>query len=588
MQKKRSLKGTIILVVLLFICLPFLLFGTYYNSIYSNTLTEHAEKFLTTSIEIINRDIERNFQFTNDTSMNFLADKVLREKLNEYINTSNPYIKNQLKYEIERQLQFSLNFNSLWREKLLNTIFIFIDKENYFSITRNIPNDELAITHTKIFQNSNSMEGQSVFIPSPNLSNTIYFIRTINDLEQFKPIGKMILGLDSSKFNEVDDTLIQYDNILTFTFSDKGTIFFHSNKAQIGQKINDNLFNQRNQSNIFEYTIDDEIYYMRIIKIDKYNLYSAIGIPKNEVLSDAIDAKHSYYITLFIVLFSSLIMGTVIFSKITKPLVLITNTVQKIKEGDFHNKLPSFKYQELNKLSMVFNQMIEKLDFSINQVYKKQLLLQEAELKMLQSQVNPHFLFNVLDTISWEAVMNGQPHIQELLTSLAELIRHNIAFSNKETITIAEELGYINYYLQLQKARFEDKLSVTINIENQELEKYYIPKLSIHPFIDNAIVHGIEPKDSDGLVQLNIYTRSNDLICEIIDNGIGFDPTHKKTPDNDHEHNKHNHIGIINIEKRIQLLYGQPYGIEINSTLNSGTKIVITLPIIKDGEYKHV
>ncbi len=284
MHKKRSLKKTITAMVLFFTCLPFLFFGTYYNLTFSNTLTKNAENFLTTSMEIMKRDIERNFQFINDTSMNFLADKVLRKNLIEYKalnHSTNPYRKNQLKYDIERQLQFALNFNSLWQEKkLINTIFIFVDDDNYFSIIRDIPNNSTITAHQELFQESATMDNQYMFAPSKYDSNTLYFIRVINDLEQFKPIGKIILSLDCSKLNELDNTLIQYNHVKTFTFSNDRTVFFHSDSIEIGKKIDESIFNLRNKTGIFEYKIDNDIYYMRMAKIKDYDLYTAIGIPK--------------------------------------------------------------------------------------------------------------------------------------------------------------------------------------------------------------------------------------------------------------------------------------------------------------------
>ncbi|GKX27958.1 hypothetical protein SH1V18_04380 [Vallitalea longa] len=581
MYKKQSLKRVITVMVLFFTCLPFLFFGTYYNLTFSNTLNKNAENFLTTSMEIMKRDIERNFQFTNDTSMNFLADKILREYLKEYARSNNPYTRNQLRYEIERRLQSSLNFNSLWREKLINGIFIFVDRENYFSILRDIPTDDIVETNKELFGESENFDKQFTFSPPRNDLNTIYFIRAINDLEQFKPIGKIILSIDCRKLNEIDETFIQYNNIKTFTFSDDSTVYFHSDSLDIGKTIDEKIYANRNENNIFELKINDEVHYMRIAKINDYNLYTAIGIPKKEVMRDLMKTQRNYYITISIILLLSLILGTIISSNIIKPVSMITKASRRISDGNYKNKLPEFNYRELNQLSTVFNQMIEKLDFSINQVYKKQLLLQEAELKMLQSQINPHFLFNVLDTISWEAVMNGQNKIQEMLNSLAQLIRSNIDFSNREIITISEELNYINYYVHLQQTRFEDKLSITINIKDNEIEKLYIPKLSIQPFIDNAIVHGIEPKDSMGHIQVALYEKANNMICEITDDGVGFDTSVNNKSKNK---TKHNHIGIINVKKRINLLYGEPYGIDIISEPDKGTKVVITLPIVKDGD----
>ncbi len=562
-------------------------FGFYYNAVFSNTLEKNADRFLSTSIDIIRKDIDRNFEFTNDTSMNFLADKLLREKLNDYIAASDIQRRNQLKYEIERQMQFALNFNSLWREKLIDTVFIFVDDEHFFNVTRSIPDSTTNTLHQQIYQASLQMEDQSKIFPSPAPADNIYFVRTINDLEQFKPIGKMIMSLNTQNFNKVDASLIHYEGIITFTFNETGTVFFHSDQALTGTVIDQDLYARRASDDIFEYAIKDSTYYMKIIPIKNHNLFSAIGIPKEQVLSESLAVRRNYLLTLSLVMVSSISIALLIFRRITQPLVLITDATQKIINGDYKSELPGFRYRELNHVSLAFNQMLQRLDHLINQVLKKQLLIQETELKMLQAQVNPHFLFNVLDTISWEATMSGQVHIQELLSSLAELIRHNILFSKKEVITVQDELDYIDYYLQLQKARFEDKISFDLTLENESLKQCYIPKLSLQPFIDNAIVHGIEPGNKNGHIHLSIREEEGSLLCQVSDDGIGFDyeaSRLKLQNDDSDQDSKHTHIGIINIVKRIHILYGDQYGITIDSSPGKGTRVLMTLPIKTEGD----
>lgn len=309
-------------------------------------------------------------------------------------------------------------------------------------------------------------------------------------------------------------------------------------------------------------------------------MYTAIGIPKGQVLEDALRTQQHYYLVIGVILLLSLILGTIIASVIIKPLGIITKTTKKVREGNFHHKLPIFHYKELDELGTVYNQMTDKVDYLINQVYKKQLLLQDAELEMLQSQVNPHFLFNVLDTISWEAIMNGQEEIHKMLNNLAELIRRNIVFSKREMILIEEELRYIDYYVQLQQFRFEDQLVVDITLEDEELNKRYIPKLSLQPFIDNAIVHGIEPKDGIGHVSLHIATSEDMLMCTIKDDGVGYDTSVPIEPEG--HKSKHNHIGIMNVRKRIELLCGDRYTWRITSKIGEGTLVEIGLPIIEE------
>lgn len=168
------------------------------------------------------------------------------------------------------------------------------------------------------------------------------------------------------------------------------------------------------------------------------------------------------------------------------------------------------------------------------------------------------------------------------MSNLAQLLRANITHKHEQTISFREELRYVRYYLELQKERFGDSLTYSIDLEDLSILDYSIPKLTIQPLVENSIVHGLEPKRGGGAVRIGIWEEEDAIYIRITDDGVGFDASqltldiHSNTPAGA----SHNHIALSNIARRIQLLYGSKYGMEIVSSPGNGTTITVTIPAL--------
>jgi sensor histidine kinase YesM len=169
----------------------------------------------------------------------------------------------------------------------------------------------------------------------------------------------------------------------------------------------------------------------------------------------------------------------------------------------------------------------------------------------------------------------GQKDTSQMITDLARLLRSNVGHQGDQKVTIAQELEYVQYYLNLQKVRFTDKLSYEIDYEDNAILQYYLPKLTIQPLVENCIVHGLENKRDGGKVEVRIWEKDEELNISVSDNGTGFDTTSL----NDSQLNpSHNHVALSNIKKRIKLLYGDKGDLHVSSTPGYGTKILVVLP----------
>ena len=280
-------------------------------------------------------------------------------------------------------------------------------------------------------------------------------------------------------------------------------------------------------------------------------------------------------------LFISLIISESI-SKPIKQLGMITNQVAK---GDLSVRSDIQNGAEVKVLSDSLNIMIEKLSNLIETVKSEQTSLREAELRLLQEQINPHFLYNTLDTIIWLAETNKSETVIDMVSSLSAYFRSSLS-KGKNIVTLNDEITHVRSYLSIQKLRYGDILEYEINIPD-ELTYCRVPKITLQPLVENALYHGIKNKRGKGRIEIRGIFKDNSLILSIEDNGLGMKPDRLKQViegiyDND-ENNK-NFFGLYNVNKRIQLYYGTEFGIRMESIYGEGARVEVVIPFSTDKE----
>jgi two-component system sensor histidine kinase YesM len=529
-------------------------------------------------IQETNNNIESQLNLANNTSMLILSNETIQNNLEVNFEKDNLYLNAKTKSNIEEQLRNELRFNYAWDTKLLNAVYLLKqdDPENYYGVARYFQNTEFIENRLKILANYYDVNSNKLIIPPSYENQTIYFIRNVERVNLSKLNYSLILEINENILSSSFDNLIKYKKAEEFIIDQSGIIVSHTNKLMLGSKADSTFLNLNNTTLTTELKINNTLYIASSKKIKDYNLTSIIILPKNLILTDLRKILSSYLLVaaVFIIIFLSI--GISLSSKITKPINDLVNNIFQLGQGDFTVKMPQYKEYELNQISDTFNNMTDKIHELFNDIYKKQLLLKESELKSLQSQINPHFLFNVLLSISWQAKMSGNEDVYQMVTSLSNLLRANIYLTGKEKITIRQEFEYINYYLFLQKARFQDKIEFILQELSDDVMDYYLPKLAIQSMVENAVIHGLENKLSNGFLKISLNINVDSLYFTIEDNGVGFDAYTVKNID------KSAHIGLYNVNKRIQLLYGDEYGISIESEINKGSKITIHIPIDKE------
>ena len=323
--------------------------------------------------------------------------------------------------------------------------------------------------------------------------------------------------------------------------------------------------------------------------LDKYTYYYT-KIPANEnwylctkVETANLTKETSSFIlmlTSLLVLFTLITIVVCIYlsRSITKPISNLNETMQKAS-SNLQIVADKSDIEEINSLSYSFNQLIQKIDNLLKQIKEDAKLQRQSEIKVLQAQINPHFLYNTLDALNWKALQHQDAEMTTLIRSLCDFYR--ISLSNgDEFIPIKDEIKHVECYLKIQSIRFKNQFTYDLEVEPHLLSMYCL-KILLQPLIENAITHGLRPLDHPGEIHIRIFTQENNIIMTVEDNGVGMSDQMLDEVKNGLSNQALHKYGLYNINQRIRLTYGETYGIHIQSQLNSGTKVTVTIPQIK-------
>lgn len=268
---------------------------------------------------------------------------------------------------------------------------------------------------------------------------------------------------------------------------------------------------------------------------------------------------------------------------LTIPLRMLSAQMQKTGEGDFHARIDAEGSIEIRKLSESFNSMVSHIDQLIKRTYVAELNEKDARLAALEAQLNPHFLYNTLQAVSTEALINDQPQIHRMITSLASNLRYTI--KSDTLVPLKREMDYVNDYIFLQKIRMDDALEFHSDIDPATVD-CLIPKISIQTLVENSIIHGKSGKTDALIVTVSSQLNDNTVTIKVRDNGRGIAPQQleKLYADFDLQKStgKNGGIGLANLHSRIGILYERPASMEIHTLENAYTEIILSLPATKE------
>ena len=290
-----------------------------------------------------------------------------------------------------------------------------------------------------------------------------------------------------------------------------------------------------------------------------------------------------------IITFSGILVLVVLLSyyiplSITRPIRKLSEVTDQVAKGNLTVRSDVKTGMEVSTLSNSLNTMIDKINERLEQITKEQVRLRKAEFELLQSQINPHFLYNTLDAIIWLAEAGEQKKVVSMVGNLSEFFRTSLN-QGKDIISIREEIQHVRSYLEIQQVRYQDILKYEIQVP-KELNKYMIPKITIQPLVENALYHGIKNKRGPGRITVGAKREEEYFVIFIEDNGIGINKERLEQVRNKilYKTSAGNDIyGLYNVNERIRLNFGEKYGISIESIYGEKTTVSIILPYTREG-----
>ena len=392
--------------------------------------------------------------------------------------------------------------------------------------------------------------------------------------------GVFFIDLNYSAISELCDQSTVGTKGYAFILDARGNIVYHPQQQQLYNELqteNISLIMDTEDDTVLTGTGSNGKLYS-ISRSDKTGWTVVDCTNVRELLSKSRQAQSIYVLTAVILVIVALLFSRFMARSITLPIQKLRDSMKKVQEGDFSvSDVVVDSDNEIGSLTKSFDVMTHRIQELMEQNVHEQEEKRKSELKALQSQINPHFLYNTLDSIIWMAEGKKYEEVVLMTASLARLLRQSIS-NEDEVVPIANEVEYAKGYLTIQKMRYKDKLEFQIDVDPSIL---HIPliKLVLQPIIENAIYHGLKYKESKGLLIIKGFMKDGNAVLQVIDDGVGMSEETLAHIYDRHKVNYHsNGVGVYNVQKRLKLYYGEDYGITYESAEGKGTTATITIP----------
>lgn len=418
-------------------------------------------------------------------------------------------------------------------------------------------------------------------VPSTSMNNEAMIVasKALTEVSTDHVYGYLFFSIQESDFRQGYEGYTTEDNTILLINQD-GKIVSSNQDHLIGAENTELLdLSAQFEEQHLEYTdveVLDNVYLMAAEYLPAYNMYFVNLVDKNKVIDNLINTKEIVLISIVIVMIAVIVVY-IISRRMTKSLSHLVRQISNIAKYDFNKPVTETGGYEAKRISNAFNYMLNELQEYVDIVVQTQKEQRDAELRALQHQINPHFLYNTLTSVKFLVQQGEKEKATETIHALIVILQKSLG-NIDQTITVEEELKIMKNYIFINQSRYGDRIKVNYFISPNCLN-YHLPKLIIQPFIENAFFHAFSNK-KEGLIQILISQQDDELICEVIDNGSGIDLKKHYSSDSTSKRHLFSGIGIDNVRERIQFLFGIEYGVELFSEIGEGTHVKINLPVL--------
>lgn len=596
LHKKKKLITQFTLLITFTVIITLILTGFLFAYMISDSLTQEYK--------------DRMFQDSN-TTMEDISDSidiidsiypliVSNDSLYNFMNQTSQ-ITSQSTSQVtvmEKQMTSILIMNNIWALSYLESVYIYTRNNTIHvakSDTASKQQENLAV-YSQLDSSSSSLSLHTL-----KDSNSLYFVRKIFNNDTGRSIGTIIITVNRDEWiNSLSKNI--YPGWFIFLYNDDFELLTQHDSELTSQDISD-LKNALKPTLVFStIKINSKDYLTLSNKSSKLDITATVISPNSQITTKVTTVLRSYLIFASIIIFITVLITLGISRVMTHPIKVLIGYINRISQGNYSEKIRGLDtYEEFYSLELAINNMLDQIHSYHDNILEQNLLLKNSEIKALQEQINPHFLFNVLNTLAWKAEMSDNKEVYQMTIAIGEMLKGTIVQKNSFEIAVSDELKYVGFYNYLQKMRFEDRIHIDFQID-EGIDNCKIPCFSVQTLVENAYTHGLEPKETKGELAIIIRKDGDYVSVTVQDNGVGF----KKLPDfsdvmnedadatNAMSYSKkeargedintdaplvaHTHVGLRNLNKRLYLMYGAESIMHAESVANVRTAISFKIP----------
>ncbi|OOM77311.1 sensor histidine kinase YpdA [Clostridium puniceum] len=574
------------------IIVPIMIMSIFYYKMSSDIIIENAQK---SSLKVVKN---------NNSLLNLKLNKILESsdaitldfELYNIVNDRKKYSSSEL-VALDRKINSILfkyfNYVDVYSSHIITDYYNFGSSkipipENYFYTSQLYKiaqegNGSLIWVPTYQFTDFyNASDLKNVNIEYKYLFSAVKIINNLNresikfdDLNENSKKPLLLINFKPDLFSNIIESDNQYKDSQYFICSTEGDIVYNTDTTNMAIRKKPIWLEEmvNNKSGNIEREVDGRKMIICYDTIDSTGWISVAVIPVDSILISLVNIRYFILFLGFILVSLALICANFISRSIIKPIDKLLIVIKKMGQGNFSTKVEVKRNDEIGNLVNKFNEMDDKILNLIEENYISNIREKEAIIMSLNIQLNPHFLYNTLNIINWIAIENDEKEISKMIVSLSSMLQYT-AHNTEEISNFETDLEWLKKYIYIMQNRFEDKFNVYYEID-ERINFYKVPKLFLQPFVENSIIHGFSIIDSGGILKITGRIEDTTACFVIEDNGKGMSSKRieeimMKSKDK---------IGISNVNNRIQLMYGEQYGVCIKSEVNNGTKILIKLPL---------
>lgn len=433
------------------------------------------------------------------------------------------------------------------------------------------------------------VQGRHTIRVNSNAHREVFSVlRTINSVSTLDQIGILVFDVDINLFKGIIDPVNAVTQGNTFIVDDNGELIYaseDSDNTSDSQRTNIPLLLQQvnQQQDHFQIEMNGQSY-VAVYTVSKQTGWTTmVTIPLSRILSPMQKNRNTLILTTLIIIAFALCVATIISHALTKPLKSLVRLMKRVQHGNLDVWQHSKYNDEIGMLGSHFNRMILRVKDLLQEVAITEKRKQKADMRALQNQINPHFIYNTLESIRMLAESNDDPRVAKLTYLLGLQMRYSIV-RGEETVTIRQELEHVQNYYQLLQIRFPNKFRLHMDIPEEFLELPVI-KLVFQPIVENAVFHGLDQKVGLGTLSITAWSENEAVVFCVEDDGIGMDEATLQSLNNNLQNvidGERFGIGLRNVNERIRLHYGSSFGLLVESELGVGTRVILRIKGLSD------